>query len=65
VSVPKHRDDRLWSIEDMSEFLGVLVPILYRWRTTGYGPRVFGSGGTSAISKRLFTAGSGLSKGAA
>lgn len=39
MSVPKHRDDRLWSIEDLSEFLGVPVPTLYRWRTTGYGPK--------------------------
>ncbi|MEJ1112641.1 helix-turn-helix transcriptional regulator [Kribbella sp. CCNWLW201] len=37
--MPKHRDDRLWSIEDLSEFLGVPVATLYRWRTTGYGPQ--------------------------
>ena len=39
MSVPKHRDDRLWSIEDLSTFLGVPVPTLYRWRTIGYGPK--------------------------
>ncbi|ADB31175.1 regulatory protein MerR [Kribbella flavida DSM 17836] len=38
MSVPKHRDGRLWSVEDLSEFLGIPVATLYRWRTTGYGP---------------------------
>jgi predicted DNA-binding transcriptional regulator AlpA len=39
MSVPKHRDDRLWSVEELSEFLGIPVHTLYRWRTTGYGPK--------------------------
>lgn len=29
---------RLWTVEDVSEFLGVPVNTLYQWRTKGYGP---------------------------
>lgn len=29
---------RLWSIEDVSRFLGVPVETLYRWRKIRYGP---------------------------
>lgn len=29
---------RLWTIEDVSEFLGVPVKTLYDWRTRNYGP---------------------------
>ncbi|GAA3624553.1 hypothetical protein GCM10022223_47040 [Kineosporia mesophila] len=29
---------RLWSIEDVSEYLGVPVQTLYSWRTRHYGP---------------------------
>jgi hypothetical protein len=29
---------RLWAVEDVSDYLGVPVKTLYRWRTTGYGP---------------------------
>jgi predicted DNA-binding transcriptional regulator AlpA len=29
---------RLWSIHDVSEFLGVPFPTLYRWRYLGEGP---------------------------
>ena len=32
-------NDKLWTVEDVAEFLGVPVKTLYRWRTTGYGPR--------------------------
>lgn len=39
MAVPKHRDERLWSIEDLSEFLGIPVGTLYRWRRTKYGPK--------------------------
>jgi predicted DNA-binding transcriptional regulator AlpA len=30
--------DRLWSVDDVSEYLGVPVKTIYRWRTLGYGP---------------------------
>jgi DNA-binding transcriptional MerR regulator len=30
--------ERLWSIHDVSEYLGVPVKTLYQWRSTGYGP---------------------------
>lgn len=35
-------DDRLWTTEDVSRYLGVPVNTLYRWRTLGMGlrPRV-------------------------
>jgi DNA-binding transcriptional MerR regulator len=29
---------KLWSIEDVSEYLGVPVKTLYGWRTKRYGP---------------------------
>jgi len=29
---------RLWTVEDVAEYLGIPVKTLYRWRTTGYGP---------------------------
>jgi DNA-binding transcriptional MerR regulator len=29
---------KLWSIEDVSEFLGVPVKTLYGWRSKRYGP---------------------------
>lgn len=29
---------RLWSIQDVAEYLGVPVKTLYDWRTRGYGP---------------------------
>lgn len=30
--------DRLWSVQDVAEFLGIPVQTLYRWRSQGYGP---------------------------
>lgn len=30
--------DRLWTVQDVAEFLGVPVQTLYQWRTKGYGP---------------------------
>lgn len=30
--------DRLWTVEDVSAFLGVPVETLYRWRKLRYGP---------------------------
>ena len=29
---------RLWTIEDVSTFLGIPVKTLYQWRTNKYGP---------------------------
>ncbi len=31
--------ERLWSVQDLSEHLGVPVMTIYYWRTNGYGPR--------------------------
>ncbi|MGW0230896.1 helix-turn-helix transcriptional regulator [Actinopolymorpha singaporensis] len=33
------RPERLWSVHDVSEFLGIPVATLYRWRCTGSGPK--------------------------
>lgn len=29
---------RLWTVEDVSNFLGIPVGTLYQWRSKGYGP---------------------------
>ncbi len=29
---------KLWTVQDVSDYLGVPVKTLYRWRTTGQGP---------------------------
>ncbi|WP_199439423.1 helix-turn-helix transcriptional regulator [Umezawaea beigongshangensis] len=29
---------KLWSIEDLADYLGVPVPTIYGWRTKKYGP---------------------------
>jgi predicted DNA-binding transcriptional regulator AlpA len=31
-------DDRLWSIKDVDQFLGVPVATIYQWRVRGEGP---------------------------
>jgi Helix-turn-helix domain len=33
--------DRLWSVQDVSAFLGVPVATLHQWRYLGTGPAVF------------------------
>ena len=33
------QDDRMWTPQDVSAYLGVPVATLYQWRRTGYGPR--------------------------
>ncbi len=33
--------DRLWSIGEVSDFLGVPVATLHRWRCLGTGPQAF------------------------
>ena len=30
---------RLWSVQDVAEYLGVPVGTLYDWRCKGYGPK--------------------------
>jgi len=30
---------RLWTVQDVSTYLGVPVMTLYHWRRTGYGPK--------------------------
>jgi excisionase family DNA binding protein len=30
--------DRLWTVEELSAYLGIPVPTLYRWRRFGCGP---------------------------
>lgn len=32
-------DQRLWSVDDVSTYLGVPVKTLYQWRQCGYGPK--------------------------
>lgn len=32
-------EERLWSVEDVADYLQVPVETLYRWRKTRYGPR--------------------------
>lgn len=39
--VPLPRCDRLWNIQDVSEFLGVPVTTLHQWRYLGTGPEAF------------------------
>ncbi|MGI8800474.1 MAG: helix-turn-helix transcriptional regulator [Pseudonocardia sp.] len=31
--------DRLWTVQDVSEYLSVPVMTLYHWRRTDYGPK--------------------------
>lgn len=30
--------ERLWTVDDVAEYLGVPKQTLYQWRTRGYGP---------------------------
>lgn len=34
----KRMEDRLWSVEDVSDYLNVPVGTVYAWRSTGSGP---------------------------
>lgn len=38
VPAPVLDCDRLWTIDDVSAFLGVTVPTIYQWRHRGDGP---------------------------
>ncbi len=33
------RPERLWSVQDLADYLSVPVMTIYSWRRTGYGPR--------------------------
>jgi excisionase family DNA binding protein len=35
-----HHTDRLWSVDDVSTYLGVPVKTLYQWKWRGEGPPV-------------------------
>ncbi len=39
--VTTERPDRLWTIHDVSRFLGVPVGTLYQWRYQGVGPAAY------------------------
>jgi excisionase family DNA binding protein len=39
VKVKESRGAELLSIDELSDFLRVPVPTIYRWRSTGVGPR--------------------------
>lgn len=38
VRPPAEPADRLWSVEDVSAYLGIPVETLYQWRKRHYGP---------------------------
>lgn len=31
--------NRLWSVQDLADYLGVPLQTVYQWRKKGYGPR--------------------------
>jgi excisionase family DNA binding protein len=33
-----NRADKLWTVQQLAEYLGVPVATLYQWRSKGYGP---------------------------
>lgn len=33
------RPERLWSVQDLADYLGVPIMTIYNWRSTGYGPK--------------------------
>jgi predicted DNA-binding transcriptional regulator AlpA len=37
--VEERTASRLWSVEDLSDFLQVPMKTLYQWRLHGYGPK--------------------------
>lgn len=39
--VPVPTCDRMWSVQDVSAFLGAPVPTLHQWRYLGTGPEAF------------------------
>lgn len=41
AEIPRPTCDRLWTFQDVSDFLGVPVGTLYQWRVRGEGPPAF------------------------
>lgn len=39
IMLPTSTPARLWSVQDVSDYLGVPVMTIYHWRRTGYGPQ--------------------------
>jgi len=39
TTIPATRGERLWTANDVADYLGVPIKTLYRWRTVGYGPQ--------------------------
>jgi predicted DNA-binding transcriptional regulator AlpA len=39
VAVEERAAGRMWSVQDLSDFLQVPVKTLYQWRLSGYGPK--------------------------
>lgn len=39
MEAPVVAEDRLWSVADVSYYLGVPIATLYQWRCAGRGPR--------------------------
>jgi excisionase family DNA binding protein len=39
IMMPTSTQARLWSVQDVSDYLGVPVMTLYHWRRSGAGPR--------------------------
>lgn len=37
--MPTTTPDRLWTVQDVSAYLGVPVMTIYHWRRSGYGPQ--------------------------
>lgn len=44
ADVTNQQVDRLWSIREVAEFLGLPVQTLYAWRYHGTGPRAYRCG---------------------
>jgi excisionase family DNA binding protein len=38
ITVQRETRERLWTAQDVAEYLGVPVATLYRWRCKAYGP---------------------------
>lgn len=41
VDTPQATIERLWTIKDVSEFLGIAVSTLHQWRYLGTGPTAY------------------------
>ena len=50
--------DRLWSVHDVADYLGIPHKTLYNWRTRGIGPRAAASAATCATRNKTSEPGS-------